>query len=60
MLHIAYTDYEALRAHGEIQAKSMPLDGYKVRIPFDVAPKPFEVPRRSISSDYQRSMHTKL
>jgi hypothetical protein len=56
-----FGDDQALREPGkETQAKSIALEGFKVKIPFDVAPRPIEVPRRSLSLDYQRSMHAKL
>jgi hypothetical protein len=52
-----FGDEEALEAHTEMKAKSIAIEGFPVRIPFDITPKPVEVPRRSISADYQRSMH---
>ncbi|HTQ38249.1 MAG TPA: hypothetical protein VMJ32_04440 [Pirellulales bacterium] len=56
-----FGDDQALRdPTKKIEAKSIALEGFKVKVPFDVAPKPIEVPRRSISADYQRSMHAKL
>lgn len=52
-----FGDEEALQAHTGVKAKSIAIEGFSVRVPFDVTPKPVEVPRRSISADYQRSMH---
>jgi hypothetical protein len=52
-----FGDEQALEAHSSVKAKSIAIEGFPVRIPFDVTPKPMEVPRRSISADYQRSMH---
>ncbi|HEY2828357.1 MAG TPA: hypothetical protein VGJ04_12220 [Pirellulales bacterium] len=52
-----FGDEQALQAHSGVKAKSIAIDGFPVRIPFDVTPKPVEVPRRSLSADYQRSMH---
>jgi hypothetical protein len=52
-----FGDEQALQSHTGVKAKSIAIDGFSVRIPFDVTPKPVEVPHRSISADYQRSMH---
>ncbi len=52
-----FGDEQALESHSSVKAKSIAIDGFSVRVPFDVAPKPVEVPHRSISADYQRSMH---
>jgi hypothetical protein len=47
---IVSADPDAIRRHAE--PKPRMLDG----VPLDVEPQPFEVPRRSISTAYQRSM----
>jgi hypothetical protein len=52
-----FGDEQALQSRSGVKAKSIAIEGFPVRIPFDVTPKPVEVPRRSISADYQRSMH---